>query len=258
MPGMSDIPAPAGLMRAANPGWFLAASRRALPWLAGATALAFALASWLVATSPADDLHGRTVLIMFVHVPAAWLGLGLYVAMGVSSLGVLVWRHPLADVAASAMAPIGAAMTALCLVTGSIWGRPSWGTWWEWDARMTSMLLLLLIYLGVVALRRSLEDQSLAARATAILTLVGLVNIPIIRFSVDWWWTLHQPASVLRLDGPTIHVSLLMPLLAMAAVFALFAALVQLLAMRAELHRRRTAGLHARRARVAPRGGIAT
>ena len=145
--------------------------------------------------------------IMFIHVPAAWLGMFGWALMSVAALGTLVWRHPLADVAAKAAAPIGAAFTLLCLVTGSLWGRPMWGTYWVWDARLTSVLVLFLMYLGVIALWRTVEDPTRAARAAAILTLVGAINLPIIKFSVDWWNTLHQPASVLRLGGPAIHPS---------------------------------------------------
>ena len=141
--------------------------------------------------------------IMFIHVPSAWLGMFGWALMSVAALGTLVWRHPLADVAAKAAAPIGAAFTFLCLVTGSLWGRPMWGTYWVWDARLTSVLILFLMYLGVIALWRTVEDPSRAARAAAILTLVGAINLPIIKFSVDWWNTLHQPASVLRLGGPS-------------------------------------------------------
>ena len=140
---------------------------------------------------------------MFIHVPSAWLGMFGWALMSVAALGTLVWRHPLADVAAKAAAPIGAAFTFLCLVTGSLWGRPMWGTYWVWDARLTSVLVLFLMYLGVIALWRTVEDPSRAARAAAILTLVGAINLPIIKFSVDWWNTLHQPASVIRLGGPS-------------------------------------------------------
>ena len=140
---------------------------------------------------------------MFIHVPNAWLAMFVWGVMSIAALGTLVWRHPLADVAAKAAAPIGAAFTFLALVTGSLWGRPMWGTYWVWDARLTSVLVLFLMYLGVIALWRTVDDPSRAARAAAILTLVGAINLPIIKFSVDWWNTLHQPASVLRLGGPT-------------------------------------------------------
>ena len=171
--------------------------------------------------APDDYQQGATVKIMYIHVPSAWLGMMGWTVMSVAALGTLVWRHPLADVAAKAAAPIGAAFTLLCLVTGSLWGRPMWGTYWVWDARLTSVLVLFLLYLGVIALWRTVDDPSRAARAAAILTLVGAINLPIIKFSVDWWNTLHQPASVFRLGGPTIDRSLLTPLLTMSVAFTL-------------------------------------
>jgi heme exporter protein C len=224
----------------ANPTRFSALAGRALPWLAGLTAIAFAAALYLgLVVAPADYQQGETVRIMFVHVPASWLSMFGWTLMSVASLGVLVWRHPLADVAAKAAAPLGAAFTFLALATGSLWGRPMWGTWWEWDARMTSVLVLFLMYLGVIALRQAIDDPARAARPAAILTLVGFVNIPIIKFSVDWWRTLHQPASVIRLDGPTIHSSILIPLLVSAVAFTLLFVTLHLVAMRTELLRRR-------------------
>jgi heme exporter protein C len=168
--------------------------------------------------------------------------------MSVAALGTLVWRHPLADVAQKAAAPLGACFTFLALVTGSLWGRPMWGTYWEWDARMTSVLVLLLLYLGLIALWRAVEDPARAGRAAAILTLVGAINIPIIKFSVDWWNTLHQPASVFRLGGPTIDPSLLYPLLVMGLAFMLLFVTLQLAAMRNEILRRRVRTLQMMRA----------
>ena len=195
---------------------------------------------WLVfAVAPADYQQGETVKIMYIHVPSAWLAMGCYTLMALSALGTLVWRHPLADVSAKAAAPLGAAFTALCLVTGSLWGKPMWGTWWVWDARLTSVLVLFLMYCGVMALWNAIEDPARAGRSVAILTLVGSINIPIVKFSVDWWNTLHQPASVLRVGGPTIDTSMLWPLLVMALSFtALFIAL-HLAGMRNEILRRR-------------------
>jgi heme exporter protein C len=159
--------------------------------------------------------------------------------MSIASIGTLVWRHPLADVAAKSAAPLGAAFTFLALVTGSLWGRPMWGTYWVWDARLTSVLVLFLMYLGVMALWRTVDDPSRAGRAAAILTLVGAVNLPIIKFSVDWWNTLHQPASVLRAGGPAIHPSILTPLMVMALAFLLLFVTLHLAAMRNEILRRR-------------------
>ncbi|MFT0891050.1 heme ABC transporter permease [Pseudochelatococcus sp. G4_1912] len=228
----------------ANPTRFLALSGRMLPWVAGAAALLLAVGLWLVFFSVPDDYQqGATVRIMYIHVPAAWLSLFLYAMMAGSAIGTLVWRHPLADVAQKAAAPIGAAFTFLCLVTGSIWGKPMWGTWWVWDARLTSELVLLLIYLGIIGLWRAIEEPSSAARAAAIMTLVGVINLPIVKFSVDWWNTLHQPASVLRLGGSTIDPSMLWPLLVMAAGFTLLAVTLHLAGMRTEILRRRVRSL---------------
>jgi heme exporter protein C len=176
---------------------------------------------------------------MFIHVPAAWLAMMFYSMMALSALGTLVWRHPLADVAQKAAAPIGASFALVCLITGALWGKPMWGTYWVWDARLTSVMVLLLIYLGIIALWRVLDDPSRAARAVAIMTLIGFVNVPIIKFSVDWWNTLHQPASVLRMGGPTIHPAMLWPLLILAAGVTLFALALHMVAMRAEIMRRR-------------------
>lgn len=228
------------LIEYANPTRFLNLVARALPWVAGVTAILLAVGLYQVfALAPDDYQQGATVKIMFIHVPAAWLSMATWTVMSIAALGTLVWRHPLADVAAKAAAPIGAAFTLIALVTGSLWGRPMWGTYWVWDARLTSVLILFLMYLGVMALWRAVDDPSRAARAAAILTLVGAINLPIIKFSVDWWNTLHQPAAVLRLGGPTIHPTMLTPLMVMAAAFfALFLAL-HLAAMRNEILRRR-------------------
>ena len=223
----------------ANPSRFLSFADRALPWLAGATVILFAFGLAQAMGAPDDYQQGATVKIMFLHVPAAWLGMLGWSLMSVAALGTLVWRHPLADVAAKAAAPIGAAFTLLCLVTGSLWGRPEWGTYWVWDARLTSELILFLLYLGVIALWRTVEDPSRAARAAAILTLVGAVDLPIIKFSVDWWNTLHQGTSVFRLGGSTIYPTILIPLLIMALAFTLLFVTLQLAAMRNEILRRR-------------------
>jgi len=228
------------LARLASPARFSALADALLPWLAALTALALAIGLYLaIAVAPADYQQGETVRIMFIHVPAAWFSLMCWTLMSVAALGTLVWRHPLADVAQQAAAPIGAAFTAVCLITGSLWGRPMWGAWWVWDARLTSVLVLFLMYLGVMALWRAVEDPARAARAVAILTLVGFVNIPIVKFSVDWWNTLHQPASVFRVGGPTIDPSMLRPLLVMGLGYALLFATLWLLRMRTELMRRR-------------------
>jgi heme exporter protein C len=228
----------------ANPTRFMGLSARLLPWLWGLAALTAAVGfygAWVLA--PADYQQGQTVRIMYIHVPAAWLGMFFYTTMAVSAVGSLVWKHPLADVSQKAAAPIGAAFTLACLITGALWGKPMWGTYWVWDARLTSMLVLLLLYFALMALWRTIEEPTQAGRAVSILTLVGFVNIPIIKFSVDWWNTLHQPASVFRMDGPTIHASMLWPLLVCAIAFSLFAVALHLVAMRTEIMRRRVRSL---------------
>ena len=224
----------------ANPARFQSFAGRALPWVGGVAAILLVVGFYMALfVAPPDYQQGETVRIMFLHVPSAWLGMMAYVVMAIASAGVLVWRHPVADVSAKAAAPIGAAFTFLALATGSLWGKPMWGTWWVWDARLTSFLILFLMYLGLMALRSAMEEPSRAAKACAILTLVGSVNIPIIKFSVDWWNTLHQPASVIRAGRPTMDSSILVPLLICALAFtALFLAL-HLAAMRTELARRR-------------------
>ena len=227
----------------ANPTRFMALADRLVPWFAGLALLALAAGLWLAFAAPEDYQQGTTVRIMYIHVPFAWLAMMGYSLMAISALGTLVWRHPLADVALKAAAPIGATFTALSLITGSIWGKPMWGTWWVWDARLTSVFVLFLMYLGIIALTRALDDPTRSARAAAVLTLVGFINVPIIKFSVDWWNTLHQPASVFRLDGPTIHPSLLWPLLIMAIGFTFLFFTLHLMAMRTEIWRRRVAAL---------------
>src|SRR6266704_2150381 len=227
------------LIDLANPSRFLTLSGRILPWLSAATLVAFAFGIAQVIGAPDDYQQGTTAKIMYIHVPSAWLSMFIWGTMSIAALGTLVWRHPLADVAAKAAAPIGAAFTLMCLVTGSLWGRPMWGAYWVWDARLTSVLVLFLRYLGVIALWRTVEDPARAARVAAVLTLVGAINIPIIKFSVDWWNTLHQPASVLRLGGSAIHPTILMPLLVMIAAFTLLFLTLHLAAMRNEIMRRR-------------------
>ncbi|MBB99922.1 MAG: heme transporter HemC [Rhodobacteraceae bacterium] len=241
----------------ANPTRFLALSARLLPWLAAACVIAFAVGLYMTFfVAPDDYQQGATVKIMYLHVPAAWLAMMCYSVMAISSLGTLIWKHPLADVSAKAAAPIGAAFTLISLITGSLWGKPMWGTYWVWDARLTSVLVLFIMYLGLIALWRTIEDPIRAGKAAAVLTLVGAINLPIIKFSVDWWNTLHQPASVIRMDGPTIHPTILWPLLVMALAFTLLFFVMHLMAMRNEILRRRlrTMQLQAASARV----GVAT
>ncbi len=238
----------------ANPTRFIAIADRLIPWLAALAAITIAAALWMGFNAPEDYQQGVTVRIMYIHVPFAWLAMFGYSMMAVSALGTLVWRHPLADVSVKAAAPIGAAFTLLALVTGSIWGKPMWGTWWVWDARLTSVFVLFLMYLGLIALNRALDDPSRAARASAVLALVGFVNIPIIKFSVDWWNTLHQPAAVFRMDGPTIHPSLLWPLMISALGFTLLFLALHLAAMRTEILRRRVSAMRRLAARRADNG----
>jgi len=227
------------LIDLANPTRFRTLAETLLPWLAAATVVAFGLGLEQAYLAPDDYQQGATVKIMFLHVPSAWLSMMAWGLMSVAALGTLVWRHPLADVAAKAAAPLGAAFTLLCLVTGSLWGRPMWGTYWVWDARLTSELVLLLMYLGVLAVWRTIDDPIRAARAAAVLTLVGAIDLPIIKFSVDWWNTLHQPASVFRIGGSTIDASLLVPLFVMAIAFTLLFFTLHLAAMCNEILRRR-------------------
>jgi heme exporter protein C len=227
------------LIDLANPSRFLILSGRILPWLSAATLIAFAFGIAQVIGAPDDYQQGATAKIMYIHVPSAWLSMFIWGTMSIAALGTLVWRHPLADVAAKAAAPIGAALTLQCLITGSLWGRPMWGTYWVWDGRLTSVLVLFLMYLGVLALWRTIEEPARAARAVAVLTLVGAINLPIIKFSVDWWSTLHQPSSVLRLGGPAMHPSILVPLLVMGLAFFLLFFTLHLAAMRNEIMRRR-------------------
>ncbi|HTO41718.1 MAG TPA: heme ABC transporter permease CcmC, partial [Rhizomicrobium sp.] len=180
------------MLRYANPKRFMDLSGVALPWLGGATALLFGVGLYLGFTAPPDYQQGDTVRLMFLHVPAAWVGMMAYGLLAFSAAVGFIYRHPLADVAAKTAAPLGALFTGLALITGSLWGKPMWGTWWVWDGRLTSFLILFLVYLGYIALWNAIEDETRAARATAILALVGAVNLPIIEFSVRWWTTLHQ------------------------------------------------------------------
>ncbi|MHA1600950.1 MAG: heme ABC transporter permease [Alphaproteobacteria bacterium] len=222
--------------RFANPGRFMRLAERILPWSGTLTVLALGCGVYLsLFVSPADYQQGDSVRIMYVHVPAAWMALFIYTVIAAASAAALIWRHPLADLVARSSAPIGAGFTFLALATGSLWGKPMWGTWWVWDARLTSVLVLFFLYLGHMALSNAFDDQSRGNRAAAVLALVGFVNVPIIKFSVDWWSTLHQPASVIRLDGPTIHPSMLWPLLIMAIGFKLYYLSLMMLRVKGEV-----------------------
>lgn len=235
--------------RFANPTRFQRLSKRIEPWALALTVMSFAAGLYFALfDSPVDYQQGHTVRIMYIHVPAAWMALFCYTAMAAASAAALIWKHPLADVAAKATAPIGAAFTLLALITGSLWGKPMWGTWWVWDARLTSVLVLFFLYLGYIALRDAFDDPARGARSAAILALVGFVNVPIIKFSVDWWNTLHQPSSVLRMNGPTIHPDMLIPLLLLALAFQLFYVWLLLIRIRTELMAQRVRALRHRQA----------
>ncbi len=220
----------------ANPMKFAALARRIAPWGYGFAALLLVSGLYFgLGKSPADYQQGDTVRIMYVHVPAAWLALMCYSSMAIASIAGFVFKHPLADMAAKATAPIGAVFTALALVTGSLWGKPMWGTWWAWDARMTSVLVLLFMYLGYMSIWRAIPDQARAAKLAAIMAIVGFVNIPIIKFSVDWWNSLHQPASILRADGPSIDPSMLLPLGLMGLGYTVLYVALLLTCLRTEI-----------------------
>lgn len=228
----------------ANPARFLRLARAVHPWAAGAAALLIAAGLALgLYVAPPDYQQGDAYRIMFVHVPAAWMSLLVYVAIALCSAAALIWRHPLADLAAKASAPVGACFTVVTLVSGALWGQPMWGTWWVWDARLTSMLILLFLYLGYMALHAAFDDPARGARAAAILALVGAVNVPVVKFSVDWWNTLHQPATIAKIDAPSIDASMAPPLFLMAAGFAAYYLTVLILRLRAEIAARRIRNL---------------
>ena len=250
--------------RFANPGRFLRLARVLLPWFALASVLGIGIGLGLgLFVAPPDYQQGDTVRIMYVHVPSAWMALFVYTNIAIASAVALIWRHPLADLAAKASAPLGAGFTFLALITGSLWGKPMWGTYWVWDARLTSVLVLFFLYLGHIALSNAFDDPQRGRRAAAILALVGFVNVPIIKFSVDWWNTLHQPASVIRLDGPTIYPDMLWPLIAMALGFTFYYLSLLLVRLRSELLESRIRALESsmvaegRAPRLATAGGEA-
>lgn len=222
--------------RFANPTHFLRIASIAQPWMAWATILLAGIGLYLgLFNSPGDYQQSESVRIMYVHVPAAWMAMFCYTSMAIAAGVGLIWKHPLADIAAKATAPVGACFTFLALFTGSLWGKPMWGTWWVWDARLTSMLVLLFLYFGYIALINAFDDPARATKSSSVLVLVGFINVPIIKFSVDWWNTLHQPASVMRMDGPSIDESMLWPLLLMAAAFMTYYIWVLLVRIRAEI-----------------------
>ena len=214
-----------------------------LPWLGGGAAILFVAGLYLALVgSPPDYQQGDTVRIMYIHVPSAWMAMMGYGLLGAAGASALIWRHPLADVAAEAIAPVGAGFTFVALVTGSLWGKPTWGTYWVWDARLTSFLVLFFLYVGHIALTHAFDDRQRGRRSAAIIAIVGLINLPIIKFSVDWWNTLHQPASISRFAKPALHPTILTPLLVMAIAFMLLFATLLLLRVRASIieHRLQT------------------
>ena len=224
------------LYKYAAPQNFYQLSRRLTPWLAGAAALLlFAGLAGALWFAPPDYQQGESFRIIYVHVPSAWMSLFVYMVLAAAGITGLVWKVKVADALARASAPIGAAFTFLALATGSLWGKPMWGAWWVWDARLTSELILLFLYVGYIALQGAIEDRRMAARAGAVLAVIGLINIPIIHYSVEWWSTLHQGPTVTRFDAPAIHISMLIPLLIMALGFKLYYLANVLVRMRCEL-----------------------
>ncbi len=228
----------------ANPTRFLAIANRALPYTWAVTIILFAFGLYgALVTAPPDYQQGETVRIMFVHVPAAWLAMLVYTVMALASAVAIIFRHPLADVAAKAAAPIGAVFCFLALATGSLWGKPMWGAWWVWDARLTSMFVLFLLYVGYIAIWQAIEEPTRAAMIARIVALVGFINIPIIKFSVDWWNSLHQPASVFKMGGPSIAFSMLWPLLVMGLAYTFLFLTLHLISIKSEITARKLRNL---------------
>jgi len=229
----------------ANPNRFSRISAKVVPWFGGGTIILLIIGIYFsLFSSPPDYQQGNAVRIMYVHVPAAWTALACYVFIAIMSAISLIYKHPLADIACRSAAPLGVGFTIIVLATGSLWGKPTWGTWWVWDARLTSVLILLFLYLGHISLTHAFDSQDRGAKAAAVLALIGFINIPIIKFSVDWWNTLHQPASIARLDGPSIDTSMLVPLLLMALAFIFYFITMLLIRMRTELAVRKTHALN--------------
>ncbi len=222
--------------RLASPKHFYQFAGTLIPWLGWSTLILFIVGIYLgLFVAPTDYQQGESYRIIYIHVPAAWMSMFVYMVMAISGGIGLIWKMKMADIVASSAAPLGAAFTILALVTGSLWGKPMWGTWWIWDARLTSELILLFLYLGFIALQSAIEDRRTAANACAVLALVGVVNIPIIHYSVEWWNTLHQGATVTRFDKPAMATSMLIPLLTMFLAFKLYFGLTLLMRSRVEI-----------------------
>jgi heme exporter protein C len=229
----------------ANPLRFLKLANAVLPFAWAITIVLFAIGLYgALVLSPPDYQQGETVRIMFVHVPAAWLALMVYSVMALASAVALIFRHPLADAAAKTAAPIGAVFCFLSLATGSLWGKPMWGAWWVWDARLTSMFVLMLLYIGYMAIWQAIDEPHRAAMVARVVALVGFINVPIVKFSVDWWNSLHQPASVFRVGGPTIDKSMLWPLLVMGLAYTMLFLCLHLTSIRAEIAARKIRQIH--------------
>jgi heme exporter protein C len=232
------------MQQIANPTRVLNLANTALPFIWALTVILFVIGLYgALVSAPPDYQQGETVRIMFVHVPAAWLAMLVYTIMALASAVAIIFRHPLADVAAKTAAPIGAVFCFLALVTGSLWGKPMWGAWWVWDARLTSMFVLFLLYVGYIAIWQAIEEPARAAMVARIVALVGFINIPIVKFSVDWWNSLHQPASVFRAGGPSIAASILWPLLVMGLAYAFLFLALHLVSMRSEITARKLRNL---------------
>ena len=214
----------------ANPSRFFRITNFLLPWLMGLSITLTIIGIYFALfNSPEDVIQRSAVRIMYVHVPSAWLSISSYLLLSICSFFFIVWRHPLADILSRSIAPVGALFSLLTLLTGSIWGRPMWGTWWVWDARLTSMLILFIFFLGYIALSNAFERNERGSRPAALLAIVGSINLPIVKFSVDWWNTLHQPASIIRTGGISIDQSMLVPLIIMTFAFHVFFVLVVIL-----------------------------
>ncbi|MDZ7888179.1 MAG: heme ABC transporter permease [Bradyrhizobium sp. PARBB1] len=222
-----------------SPKWFYQISSRWLPWLAVAAVLLISTGLvWGLAFAPADYQQGNSFRIIYIHVPAAMLAQSCYIMLAVAGVVGLVWKMKLADVALQCAAPIGAWMTFIALLTGAIWGKPTWGTWWVWDARLTSMLILLFLYFGIIALGQSISNRDSSAKACAVLAIVGVINIPIIKYSVEWWNSLHQVATFKLTERPAMPAEMWMPLLVMVLGFYCFFACVLMVRMRLEVLKR--------------------